>query len=420
MRRNFLAFITFLFFVPAILSLVSGEQVFVQGQVLVISVQVLDELGNPVEGVLVHFYDETDGLKIGEDYSNSEGFASVLWNTSFASIGKHRLHIWNEEDPSIFVERSDTFVEVEIVSPAELVLSISSPSAVKPGEEFVITVLVSNKGGADALSVEVSINGIKKGLGNITAGSSSRTSFRIGAEYVPGNYKLEVRVSGIEQGTGRRLYVSKTISYRVKRQGISISLQAPNVVDEEAIFDFRVLIRNLGEDRLSFKLSVELDGASPSSIRRSGFVEADSYSSFNFSVRATAKDEIVIVAEVRSGELREKAVKKIEVRPRSVPKSSVSEPSVEPRPDESVRVSPAQENLTETLNTTETTFNPQGNMSEGQIRSSEGISGEGENLSPVSVEEEEIPKSSILPLILTMCILLLFSVIRRLWRVEEP
>ncbi len=421
MRKKLLAATTFLFFISLFLSPISGQQTFVQGQVLVLSVQVLDELGNPVEGTLVHFYDETDGVEIGEDYSDAEGFASVIWNTSLASIGKHKLHIWNDEDPSIFVERSDTYVEVKIVSPAELTLSITSPSAVKPGEEFEIRVKVSNIGGASALFVEASVNGISKNLGNITGGSVSETSFRVRAQNAPGNYTLKVVVNGQEQSTGRRLFVSKTISYKVKRRGIGLSIGAPDWVEEGSTFDFTVLVENLGEDLLSFTLRITLDGASPHSIRRSGSIEAYNSLSFEFSAQAKAKDKIIIVAEAKSGDLREKRVKEIKVVSRSLPRTTAPQSSPRPSSKEKIKEQSGQ-NLSEVANITEATATPTYNLTENNQSAYqiEEVTGE-ENISLGTIKERGMYSGPIIsPLIVATCILILFSALRRLWKVEKP
>ena len=414
MKKRTLAAITLLFFIPSFSSPTLEQQTFVQGQSLVLSVQVLDELGNPVEGVLVHFCDETDGITIGEDYSNMEGFASVLWDTSNASIGEHKIHIWNEEDPSIFVERSDTYVYVVILSQAKLVLSVSSPNTVKPGEEFEVKVSVSNIGGAEALFVEAYVKGNRKSLGNITGGSTSKAFFKIRAEEIPGNYTLKVEVRAKEKETGRILLVSEEVSYRVKRTGIGLSIYAPSSVKEGSTFNYSVLVRNLGEDILSFELTVKLKGAFPSLIKKSGSVGANGLSRFEFSALTKSRDEVIITAEVRSGDLRDVATKTIKVIRRSSPQETAPQPS-----DQSEDKSEPDE----AKNNSETSIG----QIKGENRSfsrSETPSIEGggeENLSIEAIEEGSSRRSSIIsPLMLGICVLVLFSFVRRLWEVDRP
>lgn len=442
MKREFLSTISLFFFfilVPLSFSSLSGQEGFVQGETLVLSVQVLDELGNPVDGVLVHFYDETDGLLIGERYSDVEGFASVTWDTSSASIGTHRLHIWNDEDPSLYVERSDVYVDVIILSPAELTISVTSPSAVKPDDEFEIIISVSNVGEASALFVEAFLDGMKEVIGNISGGSTSEVSFRVRAQEIPGNYTLKVEVKGIEQGTARELQISKEISYRVKKEGIGLFIQAPSSVYEGSTFAFFVIVRNLGEDLLHFNLKVKLNGASPSLFEKSGSIEAGAFSSFEFSATADKVDKVLIFAEVQSGDLKETASKEIKVLKKQVPQTSPPQPSFGPeRPvkpetgEPSQTRQPAQVNSSETFH--EETFHQENapgrqhtNESVSRYeriprrRGQKGIEIKESNISLGTIgEKREGSISMTSPLFIAVITLLLFSIFRRLWGVEEP
>ena len=430
MRRESISITSLLLFLilPLFLSSVSGQEGFVQGEILVLSVQVLDELGNPVKGVLVHFYDETDGLMIGEDYSDAEGFASVAWDTSSASIGVHRLHIWNDEEPSLYVERSDAYVDVRILSPAELTLSVNSPSAVKPEEEFEIIVSVSNVGEASALFVEASIDGMREVIGNLSGGSTSEVSFRAKAQGVPGNYTLKVEIRGVEQGTGRELQISKVISYRVKMEGIGLSIRAPSSVNQGSTFTFFVIVKNIGEDLLRFNLKVKLDGASPPSFEESSSLEPGTSSSFEFSATAGKADKVLIFAEVQSGDLKETASKEIEVLERQVPKTNPPRPSSEPvtRGEEQGRVQqPARVNSSETscqedVSRKEHTNEPSSQHERTPRRGQIGMNKEYNASLEVIGREGGSSISMTSPLLIAVITLLLFSILRKFWGVEEP
>ncbi|HDM91778.1 MAG TPA: hypothetical protein ENG69_00075, partial [Candidatus Korarchaeota archaeon] len=168
----------------------------VQGQSVTIEVRLTDENGDPIAGVTVHFLDETDGVEIGTDVTDSNGYASVAWDTSTASPGVHSILIWTEE--ADYVESTQTRVSIEILAPAELRLSVSAPAAVRPGSRFVVKATVSNAGQAAAQGVVASLDGQSQSVGDLPGGASSTLEFTVNAPDDPGDYSLTLQATGTE------------------------------------------------------------------------------------------------------------------------------------------------------------------------------------------------------------------------------
>ncbi len=300
MSRRYLALLPTLLTLSVALA-AAGNQV-VRGQALTIRVRVTDENGNPLRGVRVHFLDETDGVEVGVDSTDSTGYASVVWDTSLATPGAHSILIWTEE--ADFVESAQTRVSVVILSPAELRLSVSAPAAVRPRRGFRVEVTVTNAGQAAALDVAVSLNESTKGAGDLPAGASTTLEFTAVAPDRPGEYSLSLLASGTEWGTGRRLSTSLEVSYRVELEGVALEIRAPPSVREGESFNFSLDLSNLGERPLPLSIQVNLTGARPGRIEDSLTLDPKSSVTRAYSATAVEADQVRISALAQGGDLR--------------------------------------------------------------------------------------------------------------------
>ncbi len=283
----------------------------VRGQLVTITVRLTDEKGAPIAGVTVHFLDETDGVEIGVDVTDSSGYATVAWDTSTASPGAHSILIWTEE--ADYVESAQTGVGVVILAPAELRLSVSAPAAVKPRQGFRIKVTVTNAGEAAALDVAVSLNGSTKSVGDLPAGVSSTLEFSAVAPARPGEYSLSLLASGTEWGTQRPLSTSLEVNYSVEFGGIALEIRAPPSVREGESFNFSLALSNLGGRPISLSIQINLSGAQPERIEDA--LTLDPMSSVTRAYAATAgrADRVRVTALAQGGGLRARDEVVIEV-----------------------------------------------------------------------------------------------------------
>jgi len=315
MRRKCLVVILALLSLTAALAVAQTK--IVEGQLVTITVRLTDENGGPIAGVLVHFLDETDGVEIGTDTTDSNGYASVVWDTSSASAGTHSILIWTEE--ADYVESTQTRVSIEILTPAELRLSVTAPAAVRPGSSFVVRATVSNVGQAAAQEVVVSLDGQAKSIGDLEGGKNTSAEFTTASPDEPGDYSLTLQASGTEWGTGRLLSATARVYYRVKMEGIALKIRAPYSVREGETFSFSVDVSNVGESPVSVSIFIELRGAEPSEVLDSTYLEPGSNQALTYEAKAEGVEEIEIIAEARGGGLRATDRATIAVIPSSPP-----------------------------------------------------------------------------------------------------
>lgn len=396
MSRRYLALLPTLLTLPVTLA-AAGNQV-VRGQDLTIRVRVTDENGNPLRGVRVHFLDETDGVEVGVDSTDSTGYASVAWDTSLATPGAHSVLIWTEE--ADFVESAQTRVSVVILSPAELKLSVSAPAAVRPRQGFRVKVTVTNAGQAAALDVAVSLNGSTRGAGDLPAGTSTTLEFTTVAPDRPGEYSLSLLASGKEWGTGRRLSTSLEIDYRVEFEGIALEIRAPPSVREGESFNFSLALSNLGERPLPLSIQINLSGARPGRIEDSLTLDPRSGVTRAYAATAAGADQVRVTALAEGGALRAWDEVVIPV----IPANSSHPPSAEGRP---------------------TTAPPQPPTSPPPTGRSPSTSGRrGAALATnvtVDVRPRAAPSSTgEIPAAGSTLALVVLAVLRGLWRVEDP
>ncbi len=333
MRRIHLVYSLVLFFLLLLPLPALAVDTYVKGQKVVLSAKVVDENGSPVQGVVVNFEDETDGVLLGSDTTDSSGVASISWDTSSASVGLHTIHVWVSETPSLYVEAAETYYHVQIVEPASLRVSYSSPSAVRPGEEFTVEVTVSNEGGAAIEGLTVQLGSSAKYVGTLPGGQSKTVTFTFTAPDDPGAYTLRGSVRGREQYTGRLVEEAISIGYEVKTVGFSVSISAPESVESGAEFAFTVTLSSVDEDPLDVTLEITITGATPTGFTRRVYLAPRATEEVTFNATAGSSGQITIVAVGRAMDMVEEDTATINVVTRV--RSSAITLEVPPRVDPS-------------------------------------------------------------------------------------
>ncbi len=103
-----------------------------RGQLVDITGKVVDELGQGVPGATIQLRDGTNVL--ASTTSGSEGSFTINWNvpTSYP-LGSKTLTLYVPEQPSIYVEESSTYIEIEVWDGTVLELD-SLPQRIHRGE----------------------------------------------------------------------------------------------------------------------------------------------------------------------------------------------------------------------------------------------------------------------------------------------
>ena len=384
---------------------------YVKGQRILLSAQILDELGNPIPGIALHFEDETDNVYLGHAHTDASGIASVIWDTSSTSTGLHTIHVWNAEHQDLYVEESHSYLQLYIMAPAILSYSVQAPGAVKPGESFTVVVTVENLGEAGINDVVVSLGGKSHDLGSIEGGDRSKTSFNFIAPRTPGEYGIQGSIHGREQGTGYPLQESFQVDYRVKVEGFGISIITPSRVGENEHFDFSIRLSNIGEDSLEIDVEVTLIGATPTGFSQTVRVPSGGSKTLEFSATAGMGDFIVITATGTYGSLQESDQVNI-----AILHPSKLTPSLTPTSKPSQTNPPSPPTATQSPSSTPC---PSKRPLSPQLTPKKTPQVEEPVHEPPS-PTPSIGESFSLDIIITGAILILFSFLRRIWKVEQP
>ena len=385
-----------------------AEPTYVKGQPVILSALAMDELGYPISNITLHFEDQTDGVYLGYDITNADGKASMIWDTSTASPGVHVIHVWNAEQKIWYVEESHAYLTLLIMAPAALSYHIQAPGAVRPRESFVVMITVENLGEASINDVVVVLGDQNYSLGSIEGGSRSQTSFNLIAPENAGEYAIQGMVYGKEEGTGRLLKESFLVKYRVKVEGFGVSISAPSNVEENEQFNFSVILNNLGEDSLKINLEVLLSGADPSSFFQVVDILPKESKTLGFSATAGKGDLITIIATGTAGDFQESDQVSITILHHPEPIYSPV-PSIGPTPTAHPPLTDTPPQSTQNLSLTPLPFpsSPQENPEEPMKE-------------PPTIPPSIIEEKHFLVGIIAFSILLLFTLVRKIWRVEEP
>ncbi len=406
----FLSFLLPIFFTPIV-----AQPAYVVGQSILLYATMLDDLGNSISGVVLQFEDLTDGVYIGSDETDARGTACVMWDTSSASPGLHTIHVWNAENKDLYVEESHAYIQLKILAPATISYYIQAPSVVKPMEKFVVVVTISNLGEANVEDVVVTLGNQDHKLGTIKGGESTETSFTFIAPEHSGNHTIQGSVCGKEESTGKFVQENFQVTYRVKMEGFGISISAPSTVEENEQFDFSITLNNLGEDDLKIDVQVVLSGAEPTNFSKTLKVPSKRSKRIDLSAIAGTDDVITITAKATSAGLRESDRVSIKVLHMSKRQSSPSalRPTLTPSQTKNPSLPPVTTQIP--------SWSP--NPSEEPLSSAPQATPPLEETISERTESKPEPTekpASFIVMLAVASVLVMFSFVRKIWRVEEP
>ncbi|MFQ5815286.1 MAG: CARDB domain-containing protein [Candidatus Hydrothermarchaeaceae archaeon] len=189
-----------------------------------------------------------------------------------AQFGVHSIPlklIWKD---AILEQNEETLsFGIQIAGAADLVISkvSTTPSRIKPGDEFTLTLNVENIGKEDAESVGVTLIDVPQGftgdtsafLGTINKGASGSANYNLeaGEEVEPGNYDITMELAYLEKGVGRKAL--KNFGIFIQEPGeITLAITKvssdPSKVYPDSDFTLSLGLENVGKQDTK---SVEID-----------------------------------------------------------------------------------------------------------------------------------------------------------------
>ncbi len=130
-----------------------------RGETYTISGVLVDENGDPVQGITVTVTDTTDGQTIGSDVTGSSGSWSVTWNVpSNTQLGTHRLKI--ESESANYYEGTTSYLDVEVVASGQATLSVEDIGKVHRGDTVIFTGTLRDDQGNPVQGATITIEGI--------------------------------------------------------------------------------------------------------------------------------------------------------------------------------------------------------------------------------------------------------------------
>lgn len=121
------------------------ELVALRGEDVTISVILLQNgtYGNPVTEQRIEFFDQTNNLLLGIDFTDSSGFASIIWNVPIAySLGPIIINATFRGNESLFLSPSYQSITLNILSSTEIIVH-DTPVLLAPGDmlSFSVTLI---------------------------------------------------------------------------------------------------------------------------------------------------------------------------------------------------------------------------------------------------------------------------------------
>ncbi|MFW9968486.1 MAG: hypothetical protein ACFFEA_15165, partial [Candidatus Thorarchaeota archaeon] len=122
---------------------VSAEEtpVIVRGELIPITARLLQNgtFGDPVMNQFILFYDQSQDALIGSEITDSDGYASVLWNVSINHpLGLSLLNVTFEGNISLSLSPSYQWLSVIVVSRTSIEVQIDE-NAIHPEDEIRLT-----------------------------------------------------------------------------------------------------------------------------------------------------------------------------------------------------------------------------------------------------------------------------------------
>ncbi|MFX1366979.1 MAG: hypothetical protein ACFFAY_00035 [Promethearchaeota archaeon] len=123
-----------------------GETVVIRGASIPLTARLLQNgtYGNPVPNQIIDFYDELLGTYLGSDVTDSNGYASIIWNIpSNHPLGITIINATFAGNATLSLAPSFQYAFVHVVSNTQISIQ-NLPETIYPGDDLSFTVLLQN------------------------------------------------------------------------------------------------------------------------------------------------------------------------------------------------------------------------------------------------------------------------------------
>jgi hypothetical protein len=257
-----------LFFISSITTeVVSAEEtpIVVRGELVPVTASLLQNgtFGDPVINQYLLFYDQTLDTLIGSAVTDSNGYATVLWNISLNHpLGLSTLNVTFEGNASLFLAPSYQWISVIVVSHTSLEVQ-TDEQAVHPDDEITLTARIADDHNVSIAGASIAVYSDNILLSVASSNVSGYVTFIIDCNAswcIIGENTLRVV---FEQDLGRFLNNSEN-SISISVQQVTTSLENQSIYDSEVklndSFWMQMTIQAEGENHSNASLVVFLDG----------------------------------------------------------------------------------------------------------------------------------------------------------------
>ncbi|MGD9381519.1 MAG: hypothetical protein PVI03_03665, partial [Candidatus Thorarchaeota archaeon] len=256
-----------LFFISSITTeVVSAEEtpIVARGELVPITAMLLQNgtFGDPVINQYLFFYDQTLDIFIGSAVTDSNGYATVLWNVSIDHpLGLSLLNVTFEGNASLFLAPSYQWSSIIVVSHTFLEVRINE-QAVHPDDEIILTARIVDDHNVSIAGASMAVYRDNILLSAASSNISGYVTFIIDCNVswcTIGENTLRVV---FEQDLGRFLNTSEN-SISIIAQQVTTTLDTQGVYDSEVqlndSFWMQMIIQAEGENHSNASLVVFLD-----------------------------------------------------------------------------------------------------------------------------------------------------------------
>ena len=100
---------------PRVLNIVFNDSNVSQGEQVIIYAQLIDDLGDPIQGETLRFYDENESIFIGSATTDANGNASIVYTLpSNALTGLHYINVSFFENPSSYLLYAENYSWLDV------------------------------------------------------------------------------------------------------------------------------------------------------------------------------------------------------------------------------------------------------------------------------------------------------------------
>ncbi len=161
--------------------------------------RLLNDLSQAVQGALINFTDLTDGVNLGTNATNAQGYAylTVTINDT-ASLGDHTLNITYDGNTTAFIEADDETLVYRVSSTPNVTNETATPSMVGIRDPVVITTNVTDAVGVDSVWVNITKPDSTWQIYDMTPTGGTGYSYTYNDTWLVGFYEFKISANNTD------------------------------------------------------------------------------------------------------------------------------------------------------------------------------------------------------------------------------